>query len=369
MLMEELRLSDVQSFKNFTRMQPEMFFALLHKLEPRISKQDTWWREAISPGVRLALTLRFFATGDSYMSLSYNWRVAHNTISKIVREVSEAIIHEYTDEFLCPPITTDRWLSIAENFSTRWNFEHALGALDGKHVAIKCPKKSGSIYYNYKGFYSIVLMALVDADYNFIWVDAGCNGSGSDAQIWNSCELKELIEEKLMGMPEAAPIVEGQRDVPYFIIGDAAFALRTYMMKPHSKRNFTRPERIFNYRLSRARRIVENAFGILTNRFRCLLTTMRQTPQTVTSIVLACCCLHNLLRNDNPNHYSVSVDEEDDRHNVIPGAWRAGHVLADGERQVARNTGTQEGKLLRNYLTQYYSSPEGSVEWQDRMIV
>ena len=259
-------------------------------------------------------------------------------------------------------------MGIADNFATRWNFEHALGALDGKHVAIKCPKKSGSIYYNYKGFYSIVLMALVDADYNFIWVDAGSNGSASDAQIWNSCELRDLVEENKLDIPEPAPIVEGERNIPYFIIGDDAFALRTFLMKPHSKRIFTKKERIFNYRICRARRIVENAFGILANRFGCLLTTMRQTPYTVTSIVIACCCLHNLMRKDNQNPTAVSVDDEDAHHNVIPGSWRADARLIDGERDNARNTGTKQGKEVRDYLTQYYSSPAGSVDWQDRMI-
>ena len=60
------------------------------------------------------------------------------------------------------------------------------------------------------------MLALVDGDYNFIWVDAGSNGVSSDAQIWNSCELKDLIEEKRLGIPEAEPLAEGAQDVPYF---------------------------------------------------------------------------------------------------------------------------------------------------------
>ena len=74
------------------------------------------------------------------------------------------------------------------------------------------------------------------------------------------------------------------KDMPYFIIGDDAFPLRTWLMKPFSRRNLENDQRIFNYRLSRARRIVENAFGILANIFQCLRTTMRQQPKTVESI-------------------------------------------------------------------------------------
>ena len=69
--------------------------------------------------------------------------------------------------------TEAEWQAIADGFLTRWNFPNCLGALDGKHVGVKCPAISGSLYYNYKGFYSVILMALVDSDYKFIWADLG----------------------------------------------------------------------------------------------------------------------------------------------------------------------------------------------------
>ena len=78
-----------------------------------------------------------------------------------------------------------------EKFRTRWNVPHAVGKIDSKHIAMKKPKKSGSDYYNYKGFFSPVLLSLVDAEYRFLWVDVWSNGSSSDAQIFNRSDLKE----------------------------------------------------------------------------------------------------------------------------------------------------------------------------------
>ena len=185
------------------------------------------------------------------------------------------------------------------------------------------------MFYNYKGYYSIILFALVDADYKFIWADIGTNGSASDAQIFNDCQLKQAIDSGVIGFPPAEPLPADNVDVPYFLIGDDAFALRTWLMKPFSLMHMTLEQRIFNYRLSRARRIVENAFGILANRFGCLLTTLKQPPDTVDSIVQACLCLHNFMRMRYPGLQNAVLDKDDEDHNVIPGAWKEGGRLED----------------------------------------
>ena len=133
-------------------------------------------RPCLEPGLRLAITLRYLATGDSYLSLEYGFRVANNSISKIVHETCDAIILELHEEFLKCPTTPAEWLEVSDKFSKRWNLDHVLAALDGKHVAIKCPPNEGSNYFNYKGFHSIILLALVDAEYKFLYVDVGANG-------------------------------------------------------------------------------------------------------------------------------------------------------------------------------------------------
>ena len=130
-------------------------------------------REPLEPGLKLAATLRHLAAGSTYADMQYAWRVPANTLSVIIREVCNAIIEEYTDELMTPPCDSDEWKAIADHFMQRWHFPHCCGALDGKHIAIKKPAHSGSLYHNYKGYFSIILLALVDADYKFIWADVG----------------------------------------------------------------------------------------------------------------------------------------------------------------------------------------------------
>ena len=124
------------------------------------------------------------------------------------------------------------------------------------------------------------MLALVDGQYKFRWVDAGTAGSCSDAQIFNASQLKRRIEDGRIDFPDPAPITQGARDVPYFILSDDAFALKTWLMTPYGRRMLTREERIANYRTSRGRRVVENAFGILISRFRVMRTTIELPPET-----------------------------------------------------------------------------------------
>lgn len=143
---------------------------------------------------------------------------------------------------------------------------HCLGALDGKHVAIKRPKRSGSVYFNYKGFYSIVLLAVVDADYRFVYANVGAVGSSSDAGVFDRSDFAQALRNGRLHIPAPDPLILGHPPLPYFLVGDDAFALTTTLMKPYPMRGLNDEQRIFNGRLSRARRVVENAFGIVANR-------------------------------------------------------------------------------------------------------
>ena len=163
---------------------------------------------------------------------------------------------------MCPTNPED-WKKIEEIFRNIWNVPHAVSALNEKHIAVKKSKKSGSEYFNYKGYFSLVLLALVNANYKFQWVNLGASGSSSDAQIFNRSKLKRRIENVTLGLPPPEPLGPGGPNLHYFLLGDDAFALMPWLVKPYSRRQLTREVRIVNYRISRGRKVVENSFGIL----------------------------------------------------------------------------------------------------------
>ena len=172
-----------------------------------------------------------------------------------IPEVCDAIVEEYAQEVFRTPTTTDGWQEIAQGFQDKWNFPRVCGALDGKHVAIRKPKHSGSIYYNYKGFFSIVFLVLCDANYKAIWAHVGSPGSQSDCGIYNESPMLQGIQDETKKLPPPEPLPNDTGDTPFFFIGDDAFSLRQHMLKPFSARYLETEQLVFNYQLSRARRV------------------------------------------------------------------------------------------------------------------
>jgi hypothetical protein len=163
-------------------------------------------------------------------------------------------------------------------------------------------------------------------------------------QIYNNSELKEGLENgTIMGWPRPSPLPNDTQDVSYFqLVGDDAFSLRTYLMKPYGARNMEREYCIYNYRLSRSRRVVENTFGILANRFQVLLTTMNHHHGTVRVIVKACVLLHNIMGSRYPVFQNRLVDVQDANGNMQPGIWRQGRNLDDTRFVQAPNRASEE---------------------------
>ncbi|XP_046811158.1 protein ANTAGONIST OF LIKE HETEROCHROMATIN PROTEIN 1-like [Lucilia cuprina] len=282
-------------FNNFLRMNDETFKELLHLVSPYIAKQDTNMRKAIPAQERLAVTLRFLASGDSYKRLSVLFRIAPNTISLFVSSVCDAIYKALKGSYLKVLSTQEEWNEVAFKFNNLWNFPNCIGAVDGKHVQMVAPPNSGSTFYNYKGTHSIVLMAVVDAEYNFLYVDVGCNGRVSDGGVFGNCSFQCALDNNDLNLPPPKPLPGRQASVPFVLVADDAFRMQKHLLKPYPGKSLSAGQRIFNYRLSRARRIVENAFGIMAKRFQVFACPSKLNAEKTTSITLACCALHNFL--------------------------------------------------------------------------
>ncbi|XP_019218414.1 protein ANTAGONIST OF LIKE HETEROCHROMATIN PROTEIN 1-like [Oreochromis niloticus] len=190
-LLQELRLDDGR-FQRYHRLSLGQFEDLLSRVGLRIARLDTNYRRSIPPAERLSICLRFLATGDSFRTIAFSFRVGVSTVSQIIPQVATAIWDCLVDDFMAVPSLGD-WQSIAEEFQERWHFPLCCGALDGKHVQTKAPPNSGSMFYNYKGTFFIVLLAVVDARYRFRVIDVGGTGGPATGVFWPTPPLVRLF--------------------------------------------------------------------------------------------------------------------------------------------------------------------------------
>ena len=206
----------------------------------------------------------------------------------------------------------------------------------------------------------------------FIYVDVGCNGRISDGGVFRNSTFSEALEQNTLNIPPAEPLPVRIFPCPYVIVADDVFPLKTYLMKPHNSKELDLDKRMFYYRLSRVRRIVENAFGILANRFRVFLSPIALAPEKVEKLTLAALCLHNMLRVNQGMGYMPpgSIDQDDFANKkVIPGEWRSG--ASNGSFQPLSQQGSNRyslnAKAVRDECTEYFDT-NGQVEWQWGMI-
>lgn len=271
--------------------------------------------------------------------------------------------------FFKVPSSEAHWKEKAREWNELWNFPHCVGAIDGKHVVIEAPSNSNSDYYNYKDQLSIVLLAIVDASYNVIYANCGAKGRASDSGIFQETSFYQRMVEHRLNFPNQETISPDGPDLPYVILGDSAFPLSENLMRPYPGiHNRGTMKRIFNYRLCRARRVVENVFGILCVVFRVFRKPIPLKPEKCELIVMACLYMHNFLRRNKQSRalYTppMTFDFEDSDHNVIEGAWRReytveGTSILELERRPRNSART--ATIIRDQFGEYFMSERGSL--------
>ena len=175
------------------------------------------------------------------------------------------------------------------------HFPHVVSCLDGKHIRIVCPTDSGAMFFNYKNYFSVVPQGTVDANYKFITVDMGGFGKQSDGGTFLASDLFSFIDRKIISFPEPDFLPHSKVTAPYVMLRNEAYPLPSYLMKPYERNSLTDRRRNFNQRLSRARKPVECAFGILYSKWRIISKTTETEVELADKNVKCICVLHNTI--------------------------------------------------------------------------
>lgn len=297
---------------------------------------------------------RYLGSGCNQLDLHLTYRIGHTTVGRILRKVCKVIWDTIREESF-PQFTETRWKEIAERFQETCHFPNCLGAIDGKHVRIRKPKLSGSLFHNYKNYFSVVLLAVADADYKFIYIDVGAFGKDSDSTIFQKSDFYKKLANDELKIPKSQPLpgTDGPR-MPYTFVADEAFALSEHVMRPYSGKILSEKKRVFNYRLSRARRNVESAFGILSNKWSIFHKAINVDLPFAITLIKTCCALHNFVRSRDGVQFQDILSVQ-------------GIVDVDQDTTPPARPPLQSTQR-RNMLADYFVSEAGSVPWQHKYI-
>ena len=274
------------------RMSRGTFLYICNQIHHLIKKEDTTMRPAITVEHRLALTLYYLPSNSDFRTIGNLFGVSKSTVCIVVKDVCAAIVKIVLPNYLTIP-TSDHLNAVIQGFEKQLGFPQCAGVIDGSHIPIISPSECPADYHNRKGWHSIILQGTVNHLGQFIDINVGWPGRVHDARVFSNSTLFKRGQNGTL-FPCLPRTISG-KSVPILLLGDPAYPLLPWLMKafPDTGR-LSQQQKTFNYRLSRARVVVEHAYGRLKGRWRCLLKRNDIFINDVPVLVAACCTLHNI---------------------------------------------------------------------------
>ena len=272
------------------RMNKAAVFALAELLAPQVQKADTKFRVAIPVLIRVACTLFKLTHGSSLFICSELFAIGKSTVSSVLRDVVHAVNDALRHKLTWP--TGDRLRETQQKFHELCGLPAVVGAIDGTHISIAKPRHVPGDYYYFKSAgYTLNCQAVVDSDKRFLDLYLGMPGSTNDSRMLRRSSLYELaVYNNLFDDGH------GLHGFSPYLLGDLGYPLLPWLMVPHySDVRLSVAEALFNKKLRRGRCVVENAFGILKQTFRELLTKSDLDVVFLPDVILCCAILHNML--------------------------------------------------------------------------
>ncbi|XP_045541630.1 putative nuclease HARBI1 [Papilio machaon] len=278
-----LNLSDIE-FKNRFRLSKSASKFLCAELRQKTSIKST---KRISLEEKVLCALSFYATGSYQRLVGEGKYLGQTTVSKYVREVTDALTTpELINYFIKFPITRSQRDLIKKKFYTKFGIPGTIGCVDGSHFHIFSPSSEiEHHFYCRKHFYSLNVQMICDSDCRILNVNAKYGGATHDAFIWENSDANKFMQELYRNNEQV------------WLLGDSGYPQRPrLMLPPVTDAVEGSPEAVYTTVHGKARVVIENTFGRLKNRWRCLSKdrTLHYNPERCAAIIMACCVLHNL---------------------------------------------------------------------------
>lgn len=381
------------------RMKEATFMHIFQQLQPKlvVKPNQLSKREPIPAEEKLAIALYYLASNAEFRVVGDVFGISRSTVLKYVHLVVESILEILTPKWITLP-DEEECEEISSVFEAKCKIPRIILVVDGCHIPVTPPNIGHRDYFNRKGWPSLVLQGIVDCSLIFRNVTCKCPGSTHDAMVFRNSRIFYTYENVIPQVStyssskiqlfslccikyapsylnpftqqnffffyvQATRRINGQ-DIPYLMVGDTAYPLRPWLLKVYRRvRNMPPELDSFNVRLSRARVVVERAFGRLKARWRCLYKKIDLDVNFVPSVVMACCTLHNIIEQVDKSFDQNWFNECNEYlQSSVPGTSRAEESLDEDEEMEVGEGLIEEGRAggaerirdaLKDYLQQF----------------
>lgn len=334
-------------YENF-RMTRSTFSSICEKLASSLSKQDTCLRKSIPVETQIAVALYYLADEGRYRKAANAFGISRASVCHIIKRVTKAIVQILGPEYLAMPKSAEGVKYLVENFKKIHRFPNCIGAVDGTHIEIRKPSTNATDFINRKGRTSLNVQALCDFSYRFLDVCVKWPGSVHDARVFANSNLNKVLSNGELPIVLES-IVDGHPAVPTCILGDAAYALKPFLMKEFPGRGATADQQHFGLMLSSARMAIECSFGRLKGRWGALRRPLDVDIKDVPDIIYACFVLHNICETAKeplPKEVIEKAMEEHTANQPRPGNVSEDPVATRSNAVEIRNTYVKYFKQL-----------------------
>ncbi|KAJ8909798.1 hypothetical protein NQ315_014736 [Exocentrus adspersus] len=284
-------------FFNRFRLKKNTVLIILPQIEHLLVHETPRYHE-IDPRTQLLLTLRFYATGNFYISVGDFIGVHKTTAGRIIKRVTEALV-SLCPEYIRMPQTEQEKRGVIMDFFSLAQFRGVCGAIDCTHISILSPGgENAEFFRNRKGYFSLNVQVVSDARNNIMDIVARWPGSCHDSHIFSNSRIKARIEGGEFG--------------DAVLLGDSGYPLRNYLMTPLIN-PITRAEQMYNRCHISTRSVVERTFGIWKRRFPILSLGIRAKIPLAQRIIIATAVLQNIAVQQRDEY--IPPDEYEDEGN------------------------------------------------------
>ena len=253
---------------------------------------------------RVAIAVYWMASSAEYRTIANLFGVGKSTVHKCIHDVCTAMAETILDKYVKLPADDDLQ-HVIDGFDNTWGFPSCARAVDGTHIPIIAPGSAHGNYVNRNGWYSIILQAVCDHNYIITDMNVGWPGRVHDVRVFGNSGLYYKGETNDLFPQKTKKLVCPGKEItmPIVLLGNAAYPLT-------NRANLTAAQRVFNYRLSRARMTIESTFGRLMGKWRCLQNRPDVSVDFASTIVTACAIIHNLCEKRHKRYMDEEGEEE-----------------------------------------------------------